>query len=401
MSKVPRILDGIGKTPLSVKQIQWLVGLGIGMAMLGLTLPSATLPLYARQFDVSRTAVGWLITSFAVARLVFDLVGGVLADRLGTRRVLVWSSVLIAVSSVAAATASGYPQLLVSRILEGLGSAGFSTAAQITLVRSTGGEDLGRAMGSYQVGLVTGVAVGPVVGGVAAELGDLRTPFWIYAGVGLALIAISYMLGESASRFDPTSRAGIRSILTWPYTGLLFIGFALFVMRFGARFALFPLYASEVVGLPVSSIGLLIAVPAMVNIGIVARVGRLLDSLGRVKIATTGLIISAACIISFSYTTQLWTLVAISAVFGVGSSMASVSLPTMVADLAPSGREGTAFGIYRAAGDLGAVVGPVAITSMAHDGSFRNGFLLSGVLLAVAAFIATRIGETKPELLDV
>jgi len=47
------------------------------------------------------------------------------------------------------------------------------------------------------------------------------------------------------------------------------------------------------------------------------------------------------------------------------------------------------------------VVGPVAITSMAHDGSFRNGFLLSGVLLAVAAFIATRIGETKPELLDV
>ena len=60
----------------------WVLAVAVGFVMMGASLVAPILPLYALEFGVSYTAAGALITAFAVARLSFDLIGGVAGDRL-------------------------------------------------------------------------------------------------------------------------------------------------------------------------------------------------------------------------------------------------------------------------------------------------------------------------------
>ena len=91
--------------PSAVTRQVWIIAIGVGFVMAGLTLVAPILPLYALEFGVSYTAAGALITGFAVARLLFSVIGGVAGDRWGARRVTVFGTSLLAISSVTAALA--------------------------------------------------------------------------------------------------------------------------------------------------------------------------------------------------------------------------------------------------------------------------------------------------------
>jgi MFS transporter, ACDE family, multidrug resistance protein len=376
----------------------WVIVVGISLAMMGLTLVAPILPLYAREFGVSRTAAGGLVTAFAVARVIFDGAGGYMTDRLGTRRVMLFGGVLLGASSVLAALAPSYAILVVARFLEGAGSAAFSTAAQSLLVKVTPAARLGRAMALYQVGLLVGVTLGPVVGGFAATIGDLSTPFWIYAGLGFTLVAIVWRGGlpDAPAATHAPARGQVAALFRKPaYVGVVFIGFALFVMRLGARSTLFPLYTGEVLGLGTAMIGLLLASSSLVNLLVVGMAGTATDRFGRTPVAAAGLMTTGVVMIGFGHTTSLMLLLVLSLVFGLGAAFSSVAVPTMAADLAEPGEEGVAIGVYRGVSDMGAIVGPPLLTSIAEGGNFAAGFWVTGILLFVSAAIALGIRETR------
>ncbi len=377
-----------------------ILAVGVFLVMTGLTLVAPILPLYAREFGVSRTAAGALISSFAVARLVFDVAGGVAADRFGARRLMTGGALLLAVSSVAAALAPNYAVLLAARVLEGVGSAGFATAAMKLVVVASPRERLGRAMAVYQTGLLAGISVGPVVGGVAAELGDFTTPFWLYAALGLlvAVLVVRYV-EETPTPARPTRelyRAAGALLRRPAFLALLFVTFAIFVMRAGARITLLPLYGGEELGLGESEIGIVIAVAALVNLLVVNPGGWLVDRVGRVPVLVAGLLGAALAIGAHGWVTTFTSLVVLSVAFGLVAALLGIPPPTLAGDLAPEGAEGASVGLYRMAADVGIVAGPLLMGAVAEGGDFRAGFVLAGALLVAAALAALTIRGAAP-----
>lgn len=367
--------------------------------MTGVSLVAPILPLYALEFGVSYTAAGALITGFALARLLFSLLGGVLGDRYGARRVSLAGALLLTLSSVTAALAPTYLVLLVSRFVEGMGSAILATTASQYLVQTAPKERLGRTMALYQTGLLVGVAVGPFVGGRLAEMGDFRTPFWAYAGLGVVVAGlVAFFTADLPSSGKTTGevfRAAGR-ILTIPsFRVLLFIAFALFIMRGGARITLFPLYGAEVVGLDESQIGDVLSMSAVTNLLIVNAGGQLVDRIGRKPVAILGLLMAGAGTAAYGFFSSYVSLMVVSAVFGLTSGLASIPPPTMVGDLAPPGAEGAAVGLYRTSGDFGFIAGPLLMGVFADAGSFTAGFVVSGVLVAAAALLVAGMSETR------
>ncbi len=176
---------------------------------------------------------------------------------------------------------------------------------------------------------------------------------------------------------------------------ILFVGFALFIMRGGARVTLFPLYGGEVVGLEPAQIGDVLSLSALTNLLIVNPGGQLVDRLGRKPIAVLGLILAALSTAAYGFFDTYPSLLVVSAIFGLTSGLASISPPTMVGDLAPPGSEGAAVGLYRTAGDLGFIVGPLMMGMMADVGAFAPGFAVSGAFLLAAALLVSRIPETR------
>ncbi len=387
--------------PSAVSRQVWIISIGVGFVMTGLTLVAPILPLYALEFGVSYTAAGALITGFAVARLFFSLLGGVAGDRWGARRVTVFGTALLAVSSVTAALAPNYGVLLGSRFIEGVGSAIFATTAFQYLLQITPRERLGRAAAAYQTGLLVGVAVGPFVGGFLAELGDFRTPFWAYAVLAAVVSASAWFFIEDI----PSRGAGIRTVFSAAgrlirspaFVALMLVGFAMMFMRGGARVTLLPLYAEQSLGFDPGDIGILLSVSAVTNLLIVNPAGRFVDSVGRKPVALVGLISAAVATAAYAWFDSFFGLLLVSMVFGLTSGLASIAPPVMVGDLAPEGLEGSAAGVYRAAGDLGFIAGPLALGAVADTGAFTSGFVITGLIMLAAAGVLSFVGETRRE----
>lgn len=381
---------------------EFVLAVAVGLVMTGATLVAPILPLYALEFGVSYTAAGALVTGFAVARLLFDVIGGVAGDRYGARKVTMAGAALIALASVTAALAPTYWVLLVSRFVEGVGSALFATSAFQYLVQTTEKSRLGRTAALYQTGLLIGVAIGPFVGGRLAEIGDFRTPFWAYAGLGVLVVTVSGLfirdVPPSGRTVGETFSAAGRLLRRKEFLVLAFVAFSLFIMRGGARITLFPLFGAKVVGLDPARIGDILSASAVTNLLVVNFGGWLVDRIGRKPVAIWGLGSAAIATAAYGFFDSYGSLLAVSALFGLASGLASIPPPTMVGDLAPQGLEGSAVGLYRMAGDLGFVVGPLLLGVIADQGLFREGFLVSGGFLVVAMLAVMTIGETGKRL---
>lgn len=377
----------------------WALTVAVAFVMTGVTLVAPIIPLYALEFGVSYTAAGALITGFALARLMFSLVGGVAGDRYGARRVAIGGALLLTVSSVTAALAPNYGVLLISRFVEGTGSAILATTASQYLVQTAPKERLGRTMALYQTGLLVGVAIGPFVGGRLAELGDFRTPFWAYAGLGLVVAVLVTFFITDRPPSGQTVREAFRAtgqLLTGrSFRVLLFVAFSLFVMRGGARITLFPLYGGEVVGLTPAQIGDVLSMSAVTNLFIVNPGGQLVDRIGRKPVAIWGLTLAGFATAAYGFLDTYAALLVLSGLFGLASGLASIPPPTMVGDLAPEGSEGAAVGLYRTSGDLGFIVGPLLLGAFADAGAFTVGFVASGFFVVAAALLVMRIPETR------
>ena len=385
--------------PSAVTRQVWIIAIGVGFVMAGLTLVAPILPLYALEFGVSYTAAGALITGFAVARLLFSVIGGVAGDRWGARRVTVFGTSLLAISSVTAALAPNYGVLLGSRFIEGVGSAIFATTAFQYLLQVTPKERLGRATAAFQTGLLVGVAIGPLVGGFLAELGDFRTPFWAYAFLAALVAVLAWFFIEDLPSRGTSARqvfamAG-KLMRSRAYLALMLVGFSMMFMRGGARVTLLPLYAEQSLGFGAGDIGILLSVSALTNLLIVNPAGRFVDRVGRKPVAMLGLTTAAIATAGYGLFESFTGLLIVSMIFGVTSGMASIAPPTMVGDLAPEGAEGSAVGVYRMSGDLGFVIGPLALGAIADTGAFTLGFFITGAVMLLAAALLSFVPETR------
>jgi MFS family permease len=100
----------------------------------GVIVPS--IPIYSRSFGVSATAVGFVISAFAIMRFVSGLFSGKLVNKFGERHVFAFGVFMVAISAFLTGIASNYWQLLIFRTAGGLGSSMFSVAASSVIFKS-------------------------------------------------------------------------------------------------------------------------------------------------------------------------------------------------------------------------------------------------------------------------
>jgi DHA1 family multidrug resistance protein-like MFS transporter len=359
-----------------------------GFVILGISIISPVLPDYARSFSVPVELVGWAVAAFALARLVMDIPAGVLADRLGKKRNMVFGLILIILSSIAAGTADDYVWLICARIVEGLGSALYVTSATTWVAQVTAGESRGRYMSLYSGLIFAGTAFGPTIGGYAAVHFGLRAPFFAYALFAFIGLMATLPLKEPADTAQ-TTRAKVRMkdvpsvLLNRPFLLVNSSVLALFFLRAGVRSTLVPLYASLNLGLTEERIGILLTVAAVVTALCTFPSGRLSDRVGRKRPIMACLFLSGIAVLLIPLQGSLAGLMGIMAFSGLATGLQG-SIAAWPADVAPKDKLGTAMGVYREMGDLGLVLGPITVTYIA--GSISQSTVTFAPFLVPALF---------------
>jgi DHA1 family multidrug resistance protein-like MFS transporter len=371
-----------------------------GLTIMGNNVISPVLPQYALTFSVPLAAVGWAVSAFAIARLGLNLPAGMLADRFGRKRVMIFGLILLIISSPVSAMATSYWVLILSRIVQGAGSAIYATSAMTWVAQISAGAKRGRLMSLYASLNHIGQIFGPTVGGLSAAYFDIRAPFWVYGGLCLMSLLATIPLKEPESTDTEKKSSFTLSDLRLLFknTSLILVGFtalAIFSLRSGVRGTLIPLYGSLNLGLSSETIGFMLTVTAIASLVMLMPSGWISDKIGRKPPGMACMFMAVVAVMLMSQQSSIGGFLAALVFYGIAEGLQG-AMSAWSADLAPRGKMGAAIGSYRVMGDLGMVLGPIMVTYAASisGGETLNIFpfvaaaavpLVSGLLLIGAS----------------
>ncbi|MGH3518894.1 MAG: MFS transporter [Haloechinothrix sp.] len=368
----------------------------------GFGIVAPAIPMFARSFDVSVTAASFVISAFAVTRLLFAPVAGRLVTRLGERKVYISGLLIVAVSTGACAFAENYAQLVAFRSAGGIGSTMFTVSAVALLIHLTPPTLRGRAAGLFGTGFLLGNVAGPLAGGGLIAI-SLKAPFLAYSVALIVAVLIVWVLLRrstliAAADEDATPAVTLPDALReHSYRSALFANFATGWVIFGVRVSLVPLFITEVLRREESFAGIAFAVFAAANVIMLIPAGKLADTVGRKPLVLAGLVMSGSGTIWVGFSGSVPDFLMATVLAGVGTGLLTPPKQATVADIVGSrGRGGPVLATFQMAADVGAILGPIAAGVLADQLSFAAALAVTGALSLVAALVWLPAKETLP-----
>jgi EmrB/QacA subfamily drug resistance transporter len=179
------------------------------LGMLLATINSGTLiialPDLERSLHTSLLELVWVILVYMIASTVLVLSAGRLSDQFGRKKAYVGGFILFALASLGAGFADNGTQLILWRILQGIGGAFLFANAAAIVTDAFPREQLGLAMGTNTMVAAIGLVIGPVLGGALVAI-NWPWVFWFNVPFGLAGALWGWVvLHEVTGRSEDTS----------------------------------------------------------------------------------------------------------------------------------------------------------------------------------------------------
>lgn len=338
-------------------------------------------------------AVGLVVGSFAVSAVLLRPFVGGLGDRRGRRILMLGGSAVVGASIAGYAIAHSISQMVVLRLLTGVGEAAFYVGAASAINDLSPDERRGEALSYFSLALYSGLALGPVVGESILEASSFTAAWLASAGSAAVATAIALRVPETLSaeaappprKRNPVHRAGLLpgTILASQIWGLA--GFSAFI----------PLYSLEV---GMSGSRTVFAVYAVVVLLIRSAGARIPDILGPRRAASFALTVSAAALAIMGLWSEPAGLFVGAILFGVGQALTFPALMTLAVSGAPPHERGQVVGTFTAFFDLAFGLGAVSLGVVEELAGMTGLFLTaSGVALIGLTVLRVKVPDS-PEL---
>jgi len=365
----------------------------------------ATLPLYAQSFGVGYKAISIAVGAAAIGTLVMDVPAGASLGRFGLRPAMIGGSALVAVSTLALAIAGDFTWVVVLRVLAGIGTAiwGLSRHAYIAEAIPVG--QRGKALSTFGGINRIGLFLGPVLGGVIADLVGLSWSFVVAAMLaGLALVISVVLLKPVPRVAGPPHRERWAVVRVAMHRNRHDLSAAAVALTFAqmiraGRYLIIPLYGADRLHLNAADIGLIMTVGALTDVAMFVPAGVVMDRFGRKVASVPSFTIMALGVAMIPFAHGFVGLMAASVVIGLGNGLGSGAMMTLGADLAPPGATGEFLGVWRLIGDVGATFGPLTVGWVAASiGLSGSAYVLALMGVFAALTIAMLVRETRSTL---
>ncbi|WP_212721520.1 MFS transporter [Nocardioides dongxiaopingii] len=184
----------------------WVVALAFLTVMAFATVPTPLYAIYQQEAGFAPAVVTVVFAAFAVGVMASLVLAGHLSDTLGRRPLILLSIGLEVVSALVFLTSTSLPVLLVARLVCGIGIGTLTATATAHLgeLRSVAAPGAGPRHAATVAGLanIGGLALGPLVGGLLAELAPapLHTPYLVFLVLLLVAAAAVATVPETVAR---------------------------------------------------------------------------------------------------------------------------------------------------------------------------------------------------------
>lgn len=377
------------------------------LSIVGLSFMTPFLPFFVAELGVPEIGQqafysGLALGATGVSLAVFLPIWGALSDRYG-RKVMVCRSmfggagVLLLMSLVRTVG-----QLVACRLLQGVFTG--TVSASVALVAGVvPRERRGFALGMMQAAVFIGNSIGPLMGGLVADIFGYRASFRVGAAViFLGGLLVSLFARENFSRDRGRKREAAPGYLRILATG----GFLLAVtIMFGVRFnnlvvnPSFPLIVKEIIpGHPrLGSItGFLFALAGVAGAVSAGVLGHLGDRWGTRRVLATCCFCAAVASAGHFFVGSLDELILVRAMFGLSVAGMLPAANEMICRVTDQRFIGRALGLASSLSMLGMLFGPLIGGTLARSAGLRVPFLVAAgtqVLLGVFVILARFPGK--------
>ena len=194
-------------TPLERGLITVSIMLATIMQALDTTIANVALPHMQGTMSATQDQISWVLTSYIVAAAIMTPPTGVLAARIGRKRLFAIMVIGFTITSMMCGAATSLTEIVFFRMLQGVFGAGLVPLSQAVLLDTYPTEKHGSAMAMWGMGVMVGPILGPTLGGYLTEYYNWRWVFYINLPFGiLALMGILAFVPETvrdkARNFD-------------------------------------------------------------------------------------------------------------------------------------------------------------------------------------------------------
>lgn len=346
------------------------------------------LPELARFFSITAGRAAQVISAFAIAYGLLQLLYGPLGDRYGKFRVIAWATLGGSLGCLGATLATDFTWLVIFRALTGATAAAIMPLAMAWIGDNVAYEQRQAVLARYLTGQILGMVGGQLIGGIFADTVGWR---WAFGSLLCLYLTVASLLFAELRRnpsFDlpvgiPPSQHFLRQTL-----GLLHIRWARVVLAavlleglavYGAS-AFIPYYLHTEFALPLSATGAILAVYGLGGFLYAVLARRLVARLGeRGLSAGGGILLGLAFLLLLLVPSWPWV-VPVILMAGLGFYMLHNTLQINATQMAPAYR-GTAMSTFAASLFLGQSLGVTLSAVVVDSASPRWLFAATAVTL--------------------
>src|SRR6202142_1754361 len=180
-----------------VWRIAFVVVIGSIMSILDTTIVNVALDRLGRELPTTLGEIQWVITGYMLSLAAVIPITGWAARRFGAKPIYLVSLLLFTAGSALCGVADSSTQLILFRVLQGIGGGMILPVGQLMMARAAGPKRMGRVMSIVAVPAMLAPVLGPTLGGLILDNASWRWIFYVNVPIGLVAVI-------SALRILPT-----------------------------------------------------------------------------------------------------------------------------------------------------------------------------------------------------
>jgi len=381
-------------------------GVALFLSFMDVAALLPTVAPHVRGLGASATGVGLAVGAYSATNLPANILGGILIDRIGRRRVTILGFLLAAVAVLGYSLATTVGGFIAIRAAHGVAGGILVTAVFAVAGDRTRAGRAGRSFGRFGALIGAAWVIGPAVAGAVRQAAGTDVVFQMIAVLLLVGAIVSALFIHDVVRDeddDPTAGAdavgedvsrgrAMRELAARPAVRRALVATVAWLAAVGILAAFLP-ETAEALGAPASAVGgLFTAYAVMAGLMMLSPLSGRVDRNGADTMIALGLGIIALSLVAMIAARDLTTLVLASALFGTGYGLIFPAVTGVISLAATTRTRGRAFGLFNAAFSAGLALGAplaggLADTAVRMSGGIESldPFIPAAVLCLVAA----------------
>ncbi|WP_338470993.1 MFS transporter [Niallia sp. XMNu-256] len=368
------------------------------------TVISLAIVQIGEDLTLDASKLGIVLSAFFMGYALMQIPGGWLADRFGSRKVIVAAVIAWSIFTALSGLAWSLTSLILIRFLFGIGEGGYPAASTKAIADYFPSDKRTKAQSTMMSSNAFGAALAPIICAPLLVAFGWRTVFLIVGLLGIVFVVWFILSTKKAGNYANSDVAAkpskkeykqlLRNSILWK---VLLIFFFVNVTNWGL-ISWMPSYLMQGLGIDLKSVGLFSAIPTLFLTAGMIISGRIINKVGsKAKYGViTGIILTGASLYLMSLATGVYQVIMFQSIAYIFMSFVMSFVFTVPHRMMEEKVVGTAFGIINFGGQAAGIFSPMIMGALiAATGTYQAAFVFLTICCAVAAVIACFLPAVK------